>query len=163
MHKACLMALTGLAALSLTASMSWAQCTNASLTGTYAFTVHGQAITVGANGGFTSNALIDGVGQIDFDGNGNFTQHDYVVMNSALVPGGSTDEDGFHSGETGTYTVNSDCTGNAVLTLGPGNTRSLELVLADNGRTVQTVVSSSMVNGAPATLQAYSTFQKLGR
>jgi hypothetical protein len=160
MNKVCLMSLIGLAALSLTASKSWAQCSNSNLNGTYAFTVHGQAITVGANGGFTSTALIDGVGQVTFDGNGTFTQHDYVVENSALVPG-STDEDGFHNGETGSYTVSSDCTGNAVLTLAPGNTRSLELVLADNGRTVQMIVSSSTVNGAPATLQAYSTLQKL--
>ena len=131
MNKACLMSLAGLAALSLTASKSWAQCSNGSLSGTYAFEVHGQSITVGASGGFTSTGLIDGIGQADFDGNGTFTQHDYIVMNSALVPGASVDEDGFHSGETGTYTVNSDCTGNAVITLGPGNTRSLELVLAE--------------------------------
>ena len=113
------------------------------------------------HGGFTSTGLIDGVGQADFDGNGTFTQHDYIVMNSTLVPGAMVDEDGFHSGETGTYTVNPDCTGNAVITLGPGNTRSLELVLADNGRTVHSIVSSAMVNGAPATIQVYSNFQKL--
>ena len=162
MNKACLMSLAGLAALSLTASKSWAQCSNGSLSGTYAFEVHGQSITVPTSGGgFTSTGLIDGVGQADFDGNGTFTQHDYIVMNSALVPGAMVDGDGFHGGETGTYTVNPDCTGNAVITLGPGNTRSLELVLADNGRTVHSIVSSAMVNGAPATIQVYSNFQKL--
>lgn len=161
MNKAYLISLAGLAALSLNASKSWAQCSNGSLSGTYAFEVHGQSITVPASGsGFTSVGLIDGVGQADFDGNGTFTQHDFIVMNSALVPG-MVDDDGFHGGETGTYTINSDCTGNAVITLAPGNTRSLELVLADNGRSVHAIVSSSIVNGAPATLQAYSNFQKL--
>ena len=78
MNKACLMSLAGLAALSLNASKSWAQCSNGSLSGTYAFEVHGQSITVPASGsGFTSVGLIDGVGQADFDGNGTFTQHDY--------------------------------------------------------------------------------------
>ena len=46
--------------------------------------------------------------------------------------------------------------GNAVITLAPGNTRSLELVLADNGRSVHAIVSSAMVNGAAATIQVYS-------
>jgi hypothetical protein len=164
MKKVCLVSLMGLTALSLTATTSWAQCSNSSLNGTYAFTVHGQSITVSADGSsFTSTGLIDGVGQINFDGNGNLTQHDYIVKNGTLAPGPSIDEDGFHNGESGTYSVNNDCTGNAQIVLSPGNTRSLELVLADNGRTVQTVVSSSMVNGAPATLQVYSTLQKLGR
>jgi hypothetical protein len=164
MKKAYLVSVMGLTALALSATASWAQCSNSSLSGTYAFEVHGQSITVGAaasGGGFTSVGLIDGVGQADFDGNGGFTQHDYIVMNSALVPGANVDEDGFHSGETGTYTINSDCTGNAVITLGPGNTRSLQLVLADNGRSAHAIVSSSTVNGSPATLQVYSNFQKL--
>jgi hypothetical protein len=162
MNKAYLMSLTGLAALALSSTTSWAQCTNSNLNGTYAFTVHGQSITVAADGSsFTSTGLIDGVGQITFDGNGNLTQHDFIVKNSAFVPGGGPDEDGFHNGETGTYTVNDDCTGNAVITLSPGNTRSLELVLADNGRTAHAIVSSSTVNGAPAMLQVYSDFQKL--
>jgi hypothetical protein len=162
MSKACLVAVMGLAALSLTATESWAQCSNSNLNGTYAFTVHGQSIAVAADGSsFTSTGLIDGVGQITFDGNGNLAQRDYIVKTSALVPGGGPDEDGFHNGESGTYSVNSDCTGNAQIVLGPGNTRSLELVLADSGRTVHAIVSSSMVNGAPATLQVYSDFQKL--
>ena len=152
MNKACLMSLAGLAALSLTASKSWAQCSNGSLSGTYAFEVHGQSITVGASGGFTSTGLIATGPASDFVA-GLFMQHDYIVMNSALVPGAMVDGDGFHGGETGTYTVNPDCTGNAAITLGPGNTRSLELVLADNGRTVHSIVSSAMVNGAPATIQ----------
>lgn len=162
MKKVCLVSLMGLTALSLTATTSWAQCSNSSLNGTYAFTVHGQSIAVAADGSsFTSTGLIDGVGQIDFDGNGNLTQHDFIVKNSTLVPGAGPDADGFHNGESGTYAVNGDCTGSAQIVLGPGNTRNLELVLADNGRTAHAIVSSSMVNGAPATLQVYSDFQKL--
>jgi hypothetical protein len=162
MNKAYLMSLTGLAALALSSTTSWAQCTNSNLNGTYAFTVHGQSITVAADGSsFTSTGLIDGVGQINFDGNGNLTQTDYIVKNSTLVPGGPPDADGFHNGESGTYTVNSDCTGNAHIILGTGNERFLQLVLADNGRTAHAIVSSSIVNGAPATLQVYSDFQKL--
>jgi hypothetical protein len=161
MSKACLV--VSLAALSLTATKAWAGCSNLDLNGTYAFEVHGQSITVAADGSsYTSTGLIDGVGQITFDGNGLLTQHDYIVKNGTLVPGGGPDEDGFHNGESGTYTVNSDCTGNAQIVLGPGgNTRSLELVLADYGRTIHAIVSSAMVNGAPATLQVYSNFQKL--
>ena len=82
MKKACLVSLIGLTALTLTASMSWAQCSNSTLQGTYAFTVHGQSIAVAADGSsFTSTGLIDGVGSIDFDGQGNLTQSDYIVKN----------------------------------------------------------------------------------
>jgi hypothetical protein len=163
MSKVCLVAAIGLATLSLTATKSWAECSNLDLNGTYAFAVHGQSITVAADGSsFTSTGLIDGVGQISFDGNGTLTQHDYIVKNSTLVPGNALDKDGFHGGESGTYNVNGDCTGNAQIVLSPGgNTRSLEFVLADYGRTIHAIVSSSMVNGAPATLQVYSDFQKL--
>jgi hypothetical protein len=132
-------------------------------------------VTDGSHGSFSYRNYVLGTVQqlkLEWDlrlrrprtvGNGNLTQHDYIVKNGTLAPGPSTDEDGFHNGESGTYSVNNDCTGNAQIVLSPGNTRSLELVLADNGRTVQTVVSSSMVNGAPAILQVYSTLQKLGR
>jgi hypothetical protein len=162
MNKAYLTSLMGLAALSLTATTSWAQCTDANLQGTYAFTVHGQSITVAADGSsFTSTGLIDGVGSIDFDGQGNITQSDYIVKNGTLVPGGATDGSGFHTGETGTYTLNGDCTGTADIVLGPGNERFLELVIADNGRSAHAIVSSSIVNGSPALLQVYSDFQKL--
>jgi predicted Zn-dependent protease len=155
----------GLTALALTANMSWAQCSTASLQGTYAFTVHGQSITVAADGSsFTSTGLIDGVGSIDFDGHGNITQSDYVIKNGTLVPGVTTDdESGFHTGETGTYAIYDHCTGTAHIVLGPGNERFLELVIADNGRSAHAIVSSSIVNGSPALLQVYSDFQKLGR
>jgi hypothetical protein len=39
MNKACLISLLALTALPLTASRSWAQCSNSNLSGTYAFTV----------------------------------------------------------------------------------------------------------------------------
>jgi hypothetical protein len=162
MKKVCLVSLMGLTALSLTATTSWAQCSNSTLNGTYAFTVHGQSVTVAADGSsFTSTGLIDGVGQINFDGNGNLTQHDYIVKNGTLVPGGATDESGFHTGETGTYTLNGDCTGTARIVLGPGNERFLQLVIADNGRSAHAITSRSIVSGSPATLQVYSDFQKL--
>ena len=124
MKKACLVSLMGLTALSLTATTSWAQCSNSSLNGTYAFTVHGQSITVSADGSsFTSTGLIDGVGQINFDGNGNLTQHDYIVKNGTLVPGASTDEDGFHNGESRNLQL-STVTARGMLKscLSPGNT-----------------------------------------
>ena len=47
-----------------------------------------------------------GVAMTQFDGKGNFTQIDTVTINGEVVA------DFTHTPATGTYTVNSDCTGN---------------------------------------------------
>ena len=77
-------------------------CSNATLKGDYAFSV----LTIveappGAPG------VVVGLGT--FDGKGGFTQIDY--------PGGS-DLAGFRTGQTGTYMVDSNCTGFMTINLG---------------------------------------------
>jgi hypothetical protein len=80
-------------------------CSNATLKGEYAFGVTA----------YTPPGLPDGPPQVvagikSFDGKGKFTQRDY--RGDSLRTTGQTD---FSTGETGTYTVNSDCTGSMVL------------------------------------------------
>ena len=82
-------------------------CTNATLKGDYAF-----GVTV-----YTPAGLPDGPPQVvvgiqTSDGKGRFTQRDYI--GDSLRTTGQTD---FSTGETGTYRVNSDCTGSAVINL----------------------------------------------
>jgi hypothetical protein len=69
-------------------------CTNATLRGDYAFSVID----------FILPQVVVGIGR--FDGKGGFTQVDYI-SDSLRTTGAIS----FRGGETGSYTVNPDCTG----------------------------------------------------
>jgi hypothetical protein len=105
-------------ALATPTCAAWAQdnegCTNATLTGEYAFAVTS----------YTPPGLPNGPPQVvagikTFDGKGNLTQRDY--RGDSLRTTGQTDFSP-EGQETGTYTVNSDCTGSAVINLNVPNT-----------------------------------------
>jgi hypothetical protein len=146
------------ALLLLAGPSAFAECTNSILQGDYTFTVHGQSLSAD---GSTSTGLIDGVGYISFDGNGNATQEDFVVKNGTEVPGGGQDASGFHTGETGTYMINSDCTGTLNITLSPGNTRTDQIVISKRGAAIHAVVSQATANGSPILLQVYADFESV--
>lgn len=116
-------------------------CGNQTLHGSYAFRVSGEVFTPG---GVVNR---DGVAMTHFDGNGNLTQVDWVVANGVPVPG-PRNQYGLHDMETGTYTVNPDCTGNAQINfpIPPNGTSGaiieLTFVIGDSGRTIHTIVSS---------------------
>jgi hypothetical protein len=111
-------------------------CSNATLKGEYAFGVTD----------FTTPTVVAGIR--NYDGNGNFTQRDYIGNSSPAVfsPPGR---------ETGTYTVNSDCTGSDVLNLNApvsqGSTGVVKVlfVISDGGRHIHEVVSEFTPPGAP--------------
>ena len=73
------------------------ECTDSTIRGAYAFTIHGQIFT--PNGPI----LIDGIAKTTFDGEGNLTQVDAVAQNGLI---GQVWRPG-----TGSYQVNHDCTG----------------------------------------------------
>ena len=77
-----------------------AACSNASLKGKYGQTISGEILPGGG-------AVLprNGVAMTNFDGNGKFTQVDFVVIN------GTPTSKNFQTGETGTYKVNADRTG----------------------------------------------------
>ncbi len=114
-----------------------AACSNASLTGKYGQTISGQILPGGG-------AVLpqNGVAMTNFDGKGKFTQVDFVVINGA--PTGSK----FQS-ETGTYSVNSDCTGKARINYPSGDWIDLELVVVNQGSEFRTVVSQLTMGGNP--------------
>ena len=86
-----LLALTGVARAQ---SVDNDGCTNATLRGDYAFSVID----------FILPQVVVGIGR--FDGKGGFTQVDYI-SDSLRTTGAIS----FRGGETGSYTVNPDCTG----------------------------------------------------
>ena len=132
LRKALLVAVIASSVLSGAARADDSGCSNATLKGQYAFGVTG----------YTPPGVVTGI-KI-FDGKGNFTQRDY--QGDSLRTMGQTD---FSTGETGTYTVNSNCTGSMVINLNvPGVPAGLSsgvikimFVISNGGRHIHEVVS----------------------
>ncbi|MGH9513277.1 MAG: hypothetical protein ACRD2U_14180 [Terriglobales bacterium] len=101
-------------------------CSDATLRGSYAFTIHG-AILAGPAAG-----TVDGIALSIFDGEGNMAQVDVVSHNGTVAqvwrPG------------TATYDVESDCTGTMTLTAPGGPPLDLAFVIAQQGKEIHTVV-----------------------
>lgn len=111
---------------SLTANAS--SCSNGTIKGTYAFTIHGTLFLPSG-----STLIIDGIDKVTFDGNGNFTQVDAVAMNGHL------DAPGWRPG-TGTYSVNPDCTGTQSIVVPGLPDLHLQFIVAQSGNTIHQVV-----------------------
>ncbi|MGH8199386.1 MAG: hypothetical protein ACREVO_03335 [Steroidobacteraceae bacterium] len=124
-------------------------CTNAALFGDYAFRVDGQLLPPGG-----PPIERQGVAMTHFDGVGRLTQVDFVMSNGAPLAGPADSNTGFHIHEHGTYQVNPDCTGSAVIHFpAPPNVSSgaeidLMFVLGDNGRIIHTIVSRTLPPGS---------------
>ena len=116
-------------------------CSSETLNGDYAFRISGEI--------FAGASLIyrDGIALTHFDGIHLLTQVDWVLANGVPVAG-PTDANGFHTDETGTYSVNENCTGQAEINFPtpPGGTSGavlkLFLVISDDGRQLNTIVTS---------------------
>ena len=125
-------------------------CSNASLKGKYGQTISGE-ILAGPGIVLPQN----GVAMTRFDGNGKFAQLDFVVIN------GSPTSAGFNP-ETGTYKVNSNCTGTATINYQDGTVINLKLAVVNGGREFRTVVSSLTLAGHPAPANIGSSGVRVG-
>src|SRR5260370_36901052 len=103
-------------------------CSNSTIEGTYAFTIHG---TVFLPGG-APPLLVDGLAKPTFDGNGNITQLDAVAVNGNVAPGWRL--------STGTYSVNPDCTGTFTVSNGDRPPINGQFIVAHPGRTARQLV-----------------------
>jgi hypothetical protein len=98
-------------------------CSNSSLRGNYGFQINGTIVGLGP---------IGGVALITFDGEGNFTQTDNVTVNGfPIVP---------NRPGSGTYSVNTDCTGTQTLNSG-GQVVHTSFVIVGHGKQVLDVVT----------------------
>jgi len=131
MQQSALAVGVSLLVLSMCAASARAQsCSESILNGDYGFTVTGQILTGSGAGPVT------GVAMTHFDGQGNLQQVDHVVHNGVL-PAVE-----WRSG-TGTYTVNDDCTGAAVINFSDHSpSLNLRFVIAKRGSEIRTVVSN---------------------
>jgi hypothetical protein len=144
--------LAGTIALPALSGMARAQstdndgCTNATLKGDYAFSVSAWHLISGQP---PVPQVV--VGIVRYDGKGNRTQIDYI--GDSLRTRNTTD---FATGETGTYTVNSDCTGTEQIQLNvpnvpPGTSHGVidsVFVIAGGGRSIHAVVARFTPPGA---------------
>jgi hypothetical protein len=131
-------------------------CSNVTLHGDYAFTLHGESLGVLVPQTapapprllpFVSPLLADGVAIAHFNGDGGLKQVDFVMRNgtSAATPTTPVTGNGFRSGETGTYSVQADCTGTFTITFPDTTEIDVAFVLADYGREIRTVVTRQHV------------------
>jgi hypothetical protein len=102
-------------------------CSNSTIQGSYAFTIHGTIFL--PNG---STLLVDGIAKTTFDGKGNETQVDAVATNGMLTPG-------WRPG-TGTYSVNPDCTGTLTVMFPGSPDLHVQFIVAQGGNTIHVVV-----------------------
>ena len=109
------------------------RCSNRTLSGHYGCSVQGVLLNIP---GLPPEATFVGVTTSHFDGKGNLTGTEHVVVNgTSFNPGWDTN--------SGTYSVNPDCTGTAVVDT-PNSPVPLKLyfVIVDNGKEFREVLNS---------------------
>ena len=105
------------------------RCSNKTLSGDYGLIVEGTILDPGF--------LLRGVVMQHYDGKGNITQVDHVVVD------GMSPAQEWTPG-TGTYTVNPDCTGAEVLkTASMPNPIHIHFVVVNNGKQINQVVDDA--------------------
>jgi hypothetical protein len=117
--------------VSIASARADSNCSNQTLHGDYGSTIEGEILGFGP---------VRGVAMAHFDGKGNMTQVDHVVVNGILPALQWTP--GF-----GTYTVNPDCTGTGQINI-PGSPFSpvnLHFVVVRQGKEIRTVVDANAV------------------
>jgi hypothetical protein len=108
-------------------------CSESTLRGDYGFSVEGQVLAG------PKPLLVRAVAMTHFDGEGGLSQVDFATING--VPTGTDWRPG-----TGSYEINSDCTGKAQISFTDGSgTLHLRLVVADRGDLIRTIVEGNAV------------------
>lgn len=105
------------------------RCSNRTLNGDYG---------IALDGTFLPSTPFRGVVMQHYDGHGNITQVDHVVING--MPPAQEWTPG-----TGTYTVNPDCTGVGVINSGNNPPLNIHFVVVNNGKQINQVVDANAV------------------
>jgi hypothetical protein len=103
-------------------------CSNQTLKGTYANSLHGLIYPPDGS----APLVLVGVVKATYDGQGNFTQVDAVGVNGHVTPG-------WRPG-SGTYSVNPDCTGTQTIVIPGMPDVHLQFVVSPSGNTSHFVV-----------------------
>lgn len=115
------------------AQNSFSVCNNKLIAGNYGFTIQGTKL---GGAGYTGQQ--EGVAMTQFDGIGALSQIDTVTVAGEVVA------DFTHTPATGTYVVNSDCTGTFTINFTDGRPPiTASFVVVDGGAEIDTVVTSA--------------------
>jgi hypothetical protein len=119
-------------------------CSDSTLRGDYAFTVSGTIWVTDPSGAVVA-VQRDGIAMTHFDGTGGLSQVDTVLSSPSNLPKPPAPPvdpvNGFQTGETGKYTVHSDCTGTFTIDTS-SSIITVNFVLSDHGRAIHTIVTS---------------------
>jgi hypothetical protein len=119
------------------ADSGFQSCSNRTLQGDYGFTVEGILGIPGLPPGL--GLTLRGVVMTHYDGRGNFTQMDHIVVN--FIPASQDWTAG-----SGTYNVNPDCTGTAIINSSENPAPlALHFVIVKQGKEIRQVVDSNAV------------------
>ena len=118
-------AAAGLLLLAATEVSAQERCTNASLSGSYAFKVDGTVVSADGSVPFAA------VGKNTYDGKGGLDGTIVISWNGAII----------RTTYTGTYHVKADCTGSKSATLVGGPTVDFDFVIDDDAREIRMIVS----------------------
>jgi hypothetical protein len=127
-------------------------CSNETLKGDYGFAIHGFS-PPNSDG---TQSPIQGIAITHFDGAGKLTQRDFVETAGVPNAGNGNAQTGFvfSTGETGSYSLNSDCTGtmeidlNVPVPFGSTGVIKLMIVVTNGGRAIHVVVAENTSPGA---------------
>jgi hypothetical protein len=108
-------------------------CSNHTIQGDYGFSVEG-VVFPGGGATFT----IRGVHMTHFDGKGNLTEVDHILVYPVAFLPNATD----WVPVTGSYHINADCTGTINLLPSTGGFVNLTIVVVKKGREIHTVVTA---------------------
>jgi hypothetical protein len=133
-------------------------CSNATLNGPFGFIGHGEILgLIGADGKvhpFATPSILDDVALVTFDGMGHFSRTDFGSI-GGLPKGGQTT---FNPVQSGTYTMNADCTGTMKIVYNAGGPvpagveTDLNIVVAQDGTLIESVVYRAIVPSSAPTL-----------
>jgi hypothetical protein len=90
---------------------------------------------------FTTPTILDDVSLVTYDGAGHFARTDFGNVNG-VPKGGQT---AFNPNQSGTYTVNQDCTGTMQNVYSSCVVLGLEMVIADDGSAVKAIIGTETV------------------
>jgi hypothetical protein len=123
-------------AQSATSESPEGHCSNRTLFGDYGAAVEGVLLNIP---GLPPEAQFRGLSMTHFDGKGNLTSVEHIVVNGTPLQPGST-------AASGTYTVNPDCTGTAgVNTPNSPVPLNLALMVVRHGKEIHTVLDSNAI------------------
>lgn len=133
-------------------------CSNETLRGPFGFIGHGEILgLIGADGkvhSFATPSILDDVALVTFDGMGHFSRTDFGNI-GGLPKGGQTT---FNPVQSGTYTVNADCTGTMKVVYGAGGPvpagveTDLNIVVVADGTLVESVVYRAVTTASAPTV-----------